>query len=359
MRILKNAMILSLVAAPCLAQEPAAACDGVPLPDGTCISDTRSGFAEGYVTRRSAPPPSGMIEGSLPSEVMPLAETGPGAQDAPADPSLRLNDGTEISPEKVEGYNSSLGTSWPMTPEMIRSYKRTSRTMTREMLDRPEPRGESGMTFLTLEPGELAPTLRLGAGVATALGFYDSTGQPWPVVKAMAGDKTSFDVQTISEDGSSVVVTPMLPYGWSNMIVHLRDQPKPVVVRIEIDDEVVDYRRDVQIMMPGPNAVITPVAPPPEGTPAEREAGDATLMSAVSGVDMPAEAERVSISGVNATGWVLGKDLYVRSRATLQGPPWIGSMAGPDGVNVYRLPLTPTLRFSVSGRPVIATVELP
>lgn len=310
-----------------------------------------AGFA-GYVPSAS---PGGMATG------------GSNVSAPESAPTPGLNDGRQNNPQKIEGFNAAIENNFPMTPEMLRQYRAIFDEHQRVLLERPQPQMTNDSGVLTLEPGEDLQTLYVSPGMFTAVSIYDNTGQPWPVTQYVLGDGKSFQVIQLGENSNSITVTPMVPVGWTNLALVLKDEPKPVIVKLEVSNSVANGRRDIQVMKPGPNAIINtvsemPVIRPvtmPETDPITREAGSPLLMSALAGVDMPESAKPVAIGGVNARGWVLAGKLIIRSKSPLVSPAWSNSLAGPDGVFVYEIPAVPVALFSVNGQIVRADIDIP
>lgn len=316
-----------------------------------------AGFA-GYVPSAS----SGMQTGGS-----NVTTAGPSGDGQPASAPSNLNDGRQSSPEKVEGFNAAIDQNFPMTPEMLRKYRAVFEEQQRIILERRQPNMVADSGLLTLEPGEETSNMYLAPGIATAIGVYDSTGQPWPIVQYVVGRGGEFQVIQLGQDSNNITVTPTVPVGWTNLIIVLKDEPRPINIKLEVSDTVANTRRDLQILKPGPNAVINTVSEmptirpveQPETDPITREAGTPVLMAAMSGVDLPQSAKPVAISGVRAQAWSLGGRLLIRSKSPLVSPAWSNSMAGPNGVFVYEIPEVPVALFSVNGQIVRADIDMP
>lgn len=332
------------------AQNPAA-----PSPQAQVggAGGTDHGFA-GYVPSAT---PGGMATGGS-NTVETASEDGAGPN---------LNDGRQNTPQKVEGFNSAIEQNFPMTPQMLRQYRSVFEEQQRVLLERPQPEMITDSGLLTLEPGEAAPTMYVSPGMFTAISVYDSTGQAWPIAQYVVGDGKAFQVIQLGENSNGITVTPMVPVGWTNMAIVLKDEPKPIILKLEVSTSVANARRDLQIMKPGPNAVINTVSEmpsirpivQPEEEPITREAGSPLLMAALSGVDLPTSAKPVAVAGVNAKAWAMGKRLFIRTKSPLVSPAWSNSMAGPDGVFVYEIPQVPVALFSVNGSIVRADIDMP
>jgi intracellular multiplication protein IcmK len=271
-----------------------------------------------------------------------------------ADP---LSDGTEMSDLKIEGFNEAIDQAFPMTPEMIRKYRKILEANERAAQERPEPKEEISTTLVSLEPGEPAPLLTVSPSIASVIGFYDATGAAWPITQYVLGNTENFNAIHLGEDSNNIVLTPGSRIGFTNLVVVLEGQAKPVTVRVKIAETTADYRFDVQVMLLGPDAQANNASAGMTQT--VTEAGDSMLLAAISGVDLPKSAKKVNVIGVDARGWVVDGELYLRSRHALLSPSWTGSMAGPDGIRVYKINPASVALFSVGGSIVRADIKLP
>ena len=268
-----------------------------------------------------------------------------------------LADGREVDPYRIQGFNEAVEQAFPMTPEMILQYRRIFEEQQRAMLSRPQPSAMVDAGFVALEPGETPGRVKLAPGIASVIGFYDATGQAWPIEQYVVGSGENFEVVALGEDSNSLVMTPLTRIGWSNLVVRLRDEPKPVVLHVNISEQSAHFRHDIQIARHGPNAELTMASAGNHA--AVTEAGSTTLLSVLTRTDLPRGAVRVPVSQVQAEAWVIGDHLYVRSRHALLSPSWTASLSGPDRVRVYQIAPSSMLLFSVDGRVVRAAAELP
>ena len=283
-------------------------------------------------------------------------DINPGA-DAARVASDPLADGTEMSRERIEGFNAAIDRAFPMTPDMIRRYREILGENERAARERPEPRQESSVALVSLEPGEPAPLLRASPSIASVVGFYDSTGAAWPVYQYVLGDGETFEARHLGGKSNNIVVTPSARFGFANLVVLLEGHDRPVSLRLNISEDVADDRFEVHVARRGPRSG------PREGAAAPKRAVTATddpiLLAAAEGVGLPPDAEPVEVSGVDASAWLAGGELYLRSRHALMSPAWTGSIAGPDGARVYRIHPVFAALFSVDGRIVRANLLLP
>jgi intracellular multiplication protein IcmK len=325
-------LLLSVIAAPAAAQSglPPAAPQAVPQADPQ--ADLRAGGRMATGAR--------VVEGV--NQV----------QD-PRDQDL-LTDGS-AGRDRVDGFNQSVSKALPMTPEMIQRLRQIYDGTQDAIHFRAPVAPVVDADIVSLEPGEAPPTLSVTPGVASVLAFFDASGQAWPISGYVVGNDENFQVLRLGEEQQNfITVTPLVPGGWTNLVVSLEGQETPVVMTISVERDRVHYRRDIQVMALGPNAAVSPAT----NTSGPRP-GDSGMLSYLAATDFPKDARPVDVEGVNARAWLEGDRLYVRSRLALISPVWIDSMAGPAGIRVYRLKRTPVLLFSENGRIVKARVSLP
>lgn len=284
-------------------------------------------------------------------------QQGQAAQPAQAGTSSPLATGREMSPDRVEGFNKAIEEAFPMTPDMIRQYRQIFDEQQRAILETDKPSALVDAGFISLEPGETPSRLQLAPGIASVIGFYDATGAAWPIDQYVVGSGENFEVVQLGDNANSLVMTPLTRLGWSNLVVRLRDEPKPVVLHVDVSNSTAHFRHDIQIARMGPNANVNMASARSDRV--ITEAGDSTLLSVLTRVDIPREAVPASVANVAAESWAIGESLFVRSRHALLSPSWTASLAGPDGIRVYQVPLSSMLLFSVDGRVTRASVELP
>lgn len=342
-----SSTILSLVLLPAsaIAQEQAPQTPSMQASPAAAISGSAGGAYSGYVPSANAP---GLYVGTVGDGEKTAASDAKNVQPA-------LTDNTDMSKQRVDGFNKSIEKNFPMTPEMIQKYREIYDANQKALYDRPEPKGRVDAGFISLQPGETPPQLTVSPGIASVIGFYDVTGQPWPIDQYILGDGKNFQVVQVGKDASSIAVTPLRNFGWTNIIVALKDEAKPVVMNVKVSDAQVQYRHDVQIMSSGPNA--KPNMANTDST--VEEAGSPMLLNVLSGVDLPKTAKPVRVEGVDARAWLIGEKLYIRSKSPMLSPSWLASMSGPDNVRVYMIDSGPVALFSVNGTIVRADIDLP
>ena len=292
-----------------------------------------------------------------PGGIPPAAGMGPGAgaqAPAPQDP---LSTGRDMNPLKIEGFNQSIEQIFPMTPEMIERYREIYDEQQRAILARPEPKALSTTGLVSLEPGEASPVIYVSPSVASVVGFYDATGAAWPIAQYVIGDGDGFQVVRLGEESNNLTISPQKRIGFTNIVVLLKEENKPVTLRVRISEEQVSHRHDIQVMRVGPNAEMNNAVGSASQT--VEEAGNSLLLAALSGVSIPDGMRPVRVDGVDARAWIHEGSVFLRSRHALLSPSWTESMAGPDGVRIYRINAASVALFSVGGQIVRAELELP
>ena len=200
-------------------------------------------------------------------------------------------------------------------------------------------------------PGEGAiPAIAVRKGYVTAVSFTDATGAPWPIEEVLLDDR--FVPGTAGADDADggrsehlFYLAPQTRALHGNAVVKLRGLPEPVVASLRGGGADADFRVEIRLGLPGPNAV------PDSATGAGFHAGDAVLLDLLGGI-APRGAERLAIEGGSADdrAWRLDGDLLLVSRAHLLSPgPWAAER-GAGGRWAYRLPDVPYALVSRDGR---------
>ena len=253
------------------------------------------------------------------------------------------------------GFRSALESVFPMTPQMVRDYRRAFDANEDSTLRRPFPTAIDDAALVSLAPGEQPIELYVAPGLASVVGFHDAAGRPWPIRQFVLGNGTGFTVAQLGENSSALAVSPLVRVGWTNLVVALAGEETPVVLKILTDSTQAHIRRSIQVMKLGPASDSEPGQP--AGT--LPQPGDKQMIAALTGAGLPETAVRVPVTGVDAQAWKIGRNILVRSKNPLLSPGWTASLAGPGGIRAYRLNAVSTLLFSVNGNIVQAVVELP
>ena len=269
----------------------------------------------------------------------------------------------------------------PLTPEMIeelaRRYRATRQTQEQAVTEMAVP--ENRQVNTSFAPGGATSIIQTVKGYPTAVSFFDSTGQPWPVQwdtnsnpAAIAGGNNC-NVQTNGNaggpaamavgffvcaptKGSNVLeITPVSLAPRGGLVVSLEGAPKPLTFLLVTGGGRYDANLSVHVADRGPHAkveILTRPDAPDTGAP--------FLTGMLQGVP-PADATPLDVEGVSPDGiraWRLGRNVYLRTRYTLLSPEWTASEA-EGGTTVYAVPSTPVVLLSVNGRTVSALLKDP
>ena len=198
-------------------------------------------------------------------------------------------------------------------------------------------------------PGQI-PQIALRRGYTTVLSFTGMTGAPWPIAEAVLDSRFLPPGQEAAPDapGAShlLYLAPSQAYLDGNAVVTLAGLAEPLAVALRETGGEADFRVDIRLAIPGPNA--DPSALARSGG---FHAGDPVLLGLLGGA-VPPDAERLAVEGSGQDGraWRQGGDLLLVTRAHLLSPgPWAAER-GPGGRWAYRLPDTPLAVVSADGR---------
>ena len=196
------------------------------------------------------------------------------------------------------------------------------------------------------------PVIALRRGYTTVLSFTGMTGAPWLIAETVLdsrflppGREAAPEAANPSA-GHLLYLAPQQAYLDGNAVVTLAGLAEPLVVALRGTGGAADFRVDIRLAMPGPNADPILLAQP-EGF----HAGDPVLLGLLGGA-VPRDAERLVLEGGGHEGraWRQGGDLLLVTRAYLLSPgPWAAER-GPGGRWAYRLPDTPQALVSANGR---------
>ena len=266
----------------------------------------------------------------------------------------------------------------PLTKEMIEDLARRYRTQQQAI--------EEGTTELaapinrqvnvSFAPGAATSIVNTVKGYPTAVSFFDSTGQPWPIQwdtnsnpAAIAGG-TNCNAQTNAGGGPSVAavgfyvctptkgsnvleITPVSISPRGGLVVSLEGAPKPITFLLLSGGGRFDANLSVHVSDRGPHAKVEIMTQPDAP-----DTGAPFLTGMLEGAP-PADAVPLSVEGVSPEGlraWRLGRNVYLRTRYTLLSPEWTASEA-EAGTTVYAVPNTPVVLLSVNGRTVSAELK--
>ena len=203
-------------------------------------------------------------------------------------------------------------------------------------------------------PGEGAiPAIAVRKGYVTAVSFTDATGAPWPIEEVLVDGR--FLPQAASEGGDGggggrvashlLYLAPQARSLHGNAVIKLHGLAEPLVASIRGGGAAADFRVEVRLGMPGPNAL------PGTAVQVGFHAGDQVLLELLGGM-APQGAERLMVEGGGRDdrAWRHGGDLLLATGAELLSPgPWAAER-GAGGRWAYRLPDVPYALVSRGGR---------
>ena len=205
--------------------------------------------------------------------------------------------------------------------------------------------------------GGAIPEIAVRRGYTTVLSFTDMTGAPWPIEEALVdrrflppgGSGRPGDGGASGEGSGSghlLYLAPAAAYLAGNAVVKLAGLAEPVVASLRGTGGDADFRVEIRLGVPGPNA-----DPGALAQPAGFHAGDPVLLGLLGGA-VPPDAERLTVGGGAAgdRAWRRGADLLLLTRAHLLSPGPLAAERGPGGRWAYRLPDTPLVLVSAGGR---------
>ena len=265
----------------------------------------------------------------------------------------------------------------PLTPELIEELAKRFKAVTTaqeqaatELAAPLNRRIDVGFT-----PGAAVSIINTVKGYPTAVSFFDSTGQPWPIQwdtnsnpAAIAGGQNcnaqtnaggpsaiaiGFFVCTPTKGSNVLEITPLSLAPRGGLVVSLEGSPKPLTFLLVSGGGRYDADLSVHVADRGPHArveVMTQPNAPDTGAP--------FLTGMLQGVP-PADATPLNVEGVSPDGlraWRLGRNVYLRTSYTLLSPEWTASESEAN-TTVYAVPATPVILLSVNGRTVSASLK--
>ena len=279
------------------------------------------------------------------------AQDGPPAGDGPGAPLERAVDVWSAHALADEDAARQGRAALPFTPEQIeilgRILRETQEAAARGAGDPPVGR----VRRIRLDDGAI-PAIALRRGYVTAVSFTDSTGAPWPIEEALVDRRflppgaEGGAAEEESARGHLLYLAPQAAYLQGNAVVKLRGLAEPVVAHLHGTGADADFRVEIRLGLPGPNA-----DPGALAQPAAFHAGDPVLLGLLGGA-VPPGAGRLAVAG-GATGdraWRRGDEVLLLTRAYLLSPGPLAAERGPGGRWAYRLARTPLVLVSDGGR---------
>lgn len=256
-----------------------------------------------------------------------------------------------LTPEEITAYGAALQSQFPMTPEMIQDYRRRVDESQKAAATPPSgqfPHAISDAKRLTLDSAQEPEVLLTGPDTVSVMAFYDQTGAAWPIASYVIGKPNSFQVYAMQEGSNQLAVTPLVPHGFSNIVVSLVGESRPLVFEVRTNSLNTHYRRDFTVHGLGPNAASRPLQTR-QSEPVAR-ASDDVMMAFATGADIPGNAVRLSTDNGAVKAWSYDGAIYLQSADAIISPPASRILTGPGQIKAYRIRPTSVALISSNGR---------
>ena len=191
-----------------------------------------------------------------------------------------------LSPEEITAYGAALQQQFPLTPALIRDYRRRLNANQAAAAAPPTGKRPTALTStirVALGTGGKTPEVYTSPGVVSVVSFFDRTGAPWPVASFVVGRDDAFQVYPMQEGSNQLAIAPLVTHGYSNLAVSLVEEDQPLVIDLQTDENRAHYRLDLSVNGLGPSAIIPTTAPKQP----KMDASDDLMMAFVQGVDIP------------------------------------------------------------------------
>ena len=254
-----------------------------------------------------------------------------------------------LSPEEITAYGAALQQQFPLTPELIRDYRRRLNAIENARAAPPtghRPHALTRTIRVSLGTNGPTPEVLTSPGVVSVISFFDRTGAPWPVASFVVGREDAFQVYAMQEGSNQLALSPLVTHGYSNLAISLVEEDQPIVLDLQTSEEQTHYRLDLSVNGLGPNAVIPAVAPKEP----KMDASDDLMMAFVQGADIPRNAIPLATDDGDVSVWRYNNNYYLRTNQTLISPSWQETLSGPGGIKAYRMRPAPVALISRGGR---------
>lgn len=272
-----------------------------------------------------------------------------------------LEDTPLPTPKTIEQkYSESLIS--PLTPDIIKQLKEKANKVDKALAS-PTITYIPRISSLTvdLSTGASLPVIRVATNYASSLTFIDNTGAPWKMSAPPTNSNQIDFVVTPIEKSPIITIQANKPYKNGNLIVYLEGLSIPVIVNMlsgEPDTKdskwIFDARLDLRL----------PIRNPTNTTEVRNISAQKIgihnnlLQSLLDGIP-PKDAKELKFNGdiQDIKIWSIGDDLYIRSRAIIRDE-FEQTLSSSDGMNLWKLPLTPYVTFSVAGKTIPVNINL-
>lgn len=256
-----------------------------------------------------------------------------------------------LTPEEITAYGAAIQSQFPMNPDMIRDFRRRIDENQKAAATPPSgqfPNAISDAKRISLASAQQPEILLTGPDTVSVMAFYDRTGAAWPIASYVIGKPRSFQVYAMQEGSNQLAVTPLVPHGFSNIVVSLVGEDRPLVFDVRTNSLNTHYRRDFTVNGLGPNAKQDPIGDTSTKTAAR--ASDSIMMAFVTATDIPGTAIRLKTDDRAVRAWRYDGAIYLRSEHTIISPPAMKVLAGAGHVKAYKIRPTSVALLSINGR---------
>ena len=310
------------------------------LPQANAPASAQRALPQGAVPVDPTNPGTNVVQGRPPGELPVVGAT------------RLLNSLSELdrplTPEEITAYAATVQRQIPLRPELIQDFRRRLNDAQRAQAAPPtgfRPNAITDTVRVSLGTGGEPPGVLTSRGTVSVVSFFDRTGAAWPVASYVIGDEDAFQVYPMQEGSNQLSLAPLVPHGYSNLVVSLVGTDQPLVVDVETSETAVHFRRDIVTDGLGPNAKIAPVvAKVPDS-----RSSDGIMMAFAQGAPIPPDANELRTDDPDVEAYRLGDKMYVRTNQTLVSPSFESAISGPGGINAYRLRPAPVALISRNG----------
>lgn len=151
----------------------------------------------------------------------------------------------------------------------------------------------------------------------------------------------------MQEGSNQLAVTPLVPHGFSNIVVSLVEESRPLVFEVRTNSRNTHYRRDFTVQGMGPNAEHSATEPSAEEP--RIRVFDNIMMAFAIGTDIPGNAVRLRTDNSAVRAWRYDGAVYLQSRETVISPPASQILTAAGQIRAYRIRPTGVALISVGG----------
>ncbi|WP_390240765.1 DotH/IcmK family type IV secretion protein [Vibrio sp. R78045] len=204
------------------------------------------------------------------------------------------------------------------------------------------------MTSETIDP-ELNQLINVNTMVnrPTAISFYDSMGNPYPIVNFLPKESTPFKFEPFNEN--ILIVTAEQNHNSISGFVFLKaiNQPIPIMYNANPNSKV-DVKKNIHIPITSPDAKLS-VSPISESYSSLTQNDERAMFAFLNGRSMSG-SERITIDGLppRSQAWKYKKHIYIKTTANMKHDIIGGKSSG--NWKIYKAYPRSSYWFSINGR---------